>query len=83
MANYRPPNRTKKNEIKQCLFCTNDIDVLDYKDTGLLKNFLTYQFKIAPRKRTGTCSKHQRSVSNAIKRARMAALLPFTQHRKT
>jgi len=81
MAYNNNRGRAKKQDKKQCLFCTNDVDVLDYKDVNLLKNFLTYQFKIAPRTRTGTCSRHQRKVANAIKRARMSAMIPFTHHR--
>ena len=73
---------SKKNEPKQCYFCTNDVESFDFKDVVLLKNFLTHQYKITSRKRTGTCSKHQRKVANAVKRARIAALLPFTQHQR-
>ena len=72
----------RKNDIKQCYFCSNDIDAFDFKDISLLKNFLTHQYKIAARTRTGTCAKHQRRVANAIKRARLASLLPFTQHKR-
>lgn len=79
---YKPGVKPRKRtEKKQCYFCTNDIDAFEYKDVTLLKNFLTHQYKIASRVRTGTCAKHQRRVANAIKRARIAALLPFTQHK--
>lgn len=78
----RTQTRQPKREPKQCYFCTNGVEVLDCKDVILLRNFLTFQYKIAPRARTGTCSKHQRRVSNAIKRARIATLLPFTQHQR-
>ena len=76
------PQKIRRTEDKQCYFCTNDVGAIDYKDTTLLKNFLAHQYKIAARKRTGTCAKHQRRLSNAIKRSRLAALLPFTQHRR-
>ncbi len=76
-----PKQQNKRNERKQCYFCSNDIDVFDFKDVTLLKNFLTHQYKIAPRKRVGNCSKHQRLVAKAIKQARIAGLLPFTQHK--
>ncbi|MBI2454472.1 MAG: 30S ribosomal protein S18 [Parcubacteria group bacterium] len=82
---YNKPVYRKRNkalETKQCYFCTNDVDVVDFKETAILRNFLTHQYKIAPRKRTGTCSRHQRRVANSIKRARIAALLPFTQHQR-
>lgn len=74
--------RNKRNEPKQCFFCTNDIDFIDFKETNALKNFLTHQYKIASRTRSGNCAKHQRRVANAVKRARLAGLLPFTQHRR-
>lgn len=76
----RTPKRPA--ETKQCYFCTNDIEVPDFKDVVLLKNFLTHQYKIAPRRRTGACAKHQRRVAKIIKRARIAALLPFTPHQR-
>ena len=81
---YKPTysKKNKKSEVKQCYFCTNDIEVFDFKDVALLKNFLTHQYKIASRGRTGNCAKHQRRVANAIKRSRLAALLPFTQHQR-
>jgi small subunit ribosomal protein S18 len=78
---YKQTSKPKRQEKKQCYFCSNDIDVFEFKDISLLKNFLTHQYKIATRKRTGNCSKHQRKVANAIKRARLAGLLPFTQHK--
>ena len=74
---YSRPTRDNKEE-KQCYFCVNDVQVVDYKDTENLKTFLTHQYKIAPRARSGLCAKHQRQVSRAIKRARIAAMLPFT-----
>lgn len=81
---YKPQStrKNKRNEVKQCYFCTNDIDVIDFKETTALKNFLTHQYKIASSARSGNCAKHQRHVANAIKRARIAGLLPFTQHQR-
>ena len=70
-----------KQEIQQekmCYFCVNDIDEVDYKDIRTIVRFTNMYKKILPRKRTGTCSKHQRQLSTAIKRARIMALLPFT-----
>ncbi|MCF0217733.1 MAG: 30S ribosomal protein S18 [Malacoplasma sp.] len=52
---------------------------VDYKDVDLLKKYLTYNYKIASRKVTSSCLKHQIRVSNAIKRARIVALIPFTE----
>jgi len=63
---------------KVCSICTGDIKVIDYKDTETLRGFVTDRGKIAPRRRTGTCAKHQRLVATAIKRARHLALLPYT-----
>lgn len=62
---------------KQCYFCVNNIKEVDYKDTRMLRRFINAYAKILPKKRTGTCSKHQRKLATAIKRARIIALLPF------
>jgi len=67
---------------KECYFCVNGIDNIDWKKTDILKKFLTYQYKIASRKRNGLCAKHQRQIAKAIKRARVAAILPFTARRR-
>jgi small subunit ribosomal protein S18 len=61
---------------KVCRFCTQKLKV-DYKEPDTLRRFVTERGKILPRRITGTCSKHQRVVSEAIKRARILALLPF------
>jgi small subunit ribosomal protein S18 len=63
---------------KLCFFCSKKIKVLDYKNTDLLRRFITEHGKILPRRITGTCAKHQRLLSTAINRARIVALLPFT-----
>jgi len=62
---------------QQCHFCANNIGAVDYKDVETLKHFLGVQAKIGSQKQTGTCAKHQRSLSQAVKRARFLALLPF------
>ena len=62
---------------KVCLFCQEKIDVIDYKDVNRLKKFITEGGKILPRRMSGTCAAHQRILATAIKRARIAALLPF------
>lgn len=64
---------------KVCRLCVNKIKVVDYKDVDLLKRFVTDRGKILPRRMTGTCAKHQRMLSHAVKRARMVALLPFAK----
>lgn len=66
-----------QKESKGCYFCANDIQVIDYKDVIMLRRFINTVGKIIPTRRTGTCAKHQRAVSKAIKRARVLGLLPF------
>lgn len=63
---------------KDCLFCRKKMVELDYKDVSLLQKYITYWGKIETARKAGTCHKHQRAVSAAIKRARHLALLPFT-----
>jgi len=63
---------------KSCHFCQENITNIDWKDTQILRNFLSGQAKILPPRRTGVCAKHQRLLARAIKRARFMALLPFT-----
>lgn len=62
---------------KSCAFCAKKIKEIDYKDVETLKNYISFQGRILPKKRTGVCSKHQRKLALAIKRARHIALLPF------
>ena len=62
---------------KVCAFCQEKIDEIDYKDITRLKKFVTEGGKIVPRRMSGTCAAHQRLLSTAIKRARIASLLPF------
>ena len=61
-----------------CQFCTDKNIVIDYKNIELMKNYVTEDGKIRPRRQTGACAKHQRKVAVAVKRARHIALLPFT-----
>jgi small subunit ribosomal protein S18 len=61
-----------------CQFCVDKIKEVDYKDLGRLRRFLSERGKIEPRRKTGTCAAHQRSLNVALKRARQLALLPFT-----
>src|SRR6202521_3676473 len=63
---------------KVCQFCVDKIKEVDYKDLGRLRRFLSDLAKIEPRRKTGTCAAHQRSLNVALKRARQLALLPFT-----
>jgi small subunit ribosomal protein S18 len=74
------PNRGGKfmfAKKKVCRFCTQKLNKIDYKDADTLRRFITERGKILPRRITGTCAKHQRAVAEAIKKARIIALLPF------
>lgn len=62
---------------KVCQFCADKIGLPDYKDIKRLQRYISDRGKILPRRRTGTCAKHQRGLATAIKRARHIALLPF------
>ncbi len=63
---------------RECQFCTDKNASIDYKQTEVLRRFITDDGKIRPRRQTGVCAKHQRALAVAIKRARHLALLPFT-----
>jgi small subunit ribosomal protein S18 len=78
-------SRTERKEYAQkyvrrkvCHFCADHILYIDFKDVARLRRFVSERGKIESRRKTGTCSKHQRSLTTAIKRARHIALLPFT-----
>ena len=72
--NFRP-NRKRK---KVCIFCAEKIENIDYKDVARLRKFISERGKILPRRISGCCAKHQRTLTIAIKRARHVALLPFS-----
>lgn len=63
---------------KVCGFCVDNVDEVDYKDIPRLRRYISERGKIEPRRKLGTCARHQRSLTTAIKRARHVALLPFT-----
>lgn len=67
-------NRKRK---KVCPFCADKVNFIDYKDAGRLRRFTSERGKILPRRMTGVCAAHQRQVTEAIKRARHIALLPY------
>ncbi|MFA4831596.1 MAG: 30S ribosomal protein S18 [Patescibacteria group bacterium] len=67
----------KVNQIKQCNYCANNLNVVDYKDVQVLRRFVSSYMKIAPRRRSGLCAFHQRKVARAIKQARIAGLMAF------
>ncbi|MDR3331523.1 MAG: 30S ribosomal protein S18 [Synergistaceae bacterium] len=70
--------KRRKRRPKVCHYCVDKIEHVDYKETEKLRRYITDRGKIIPRRVTGTCAKHQRQLTRAIKRARFLALLPFT-----
>jgi small subunit ribosomal protein S18 len=75
-----PGGRSRERYIprrKVCSFCVDKVENIDYKDVNRLKRYLSERAKIEPRRKTGTCARHQRALSVALKRARHMALLPF------
>jgi small subunit ribosomal protein S18 len=73
----RSPRRKFFQRRKVCRFCVDSNIKIDYKNPAILRSFLTERGKIIPRRITGTCAKHQRILTVAIKRARTIALLPY------
>lgn len=73
LRRFRRPSGRKK----VCSFCVDKVTHIDYKDVAKIKHFVTEKGKILPRRQTGTCSKHQRMLASAVKKARIMALLPF------
>ena len=64
---------------RYCFFCKENIDIIDYKNTGMLERYISDRGKIRPRRSSGNCVQHQRRVAVAIKRARVMALIPYYQ----
>lgn len=62
-----------------CSFCVEHATAIDYKNIDMLRRFISERAKIDPRRKSGTCAKHQRMLTEALKRARHLAFLPFTQ----
>ncbi|HKV28057.1 MAG TPA: 30S ribosomal protein S18 [Candidatus Acidoferrales bacterium] len=74
------PRRGKRNYVRKkkvCRFCVDKVDLIDYKKPEILQSFVQERGKILPRRMTGTCARHQRWLTVAIKRAQNIALLPF------
>ncbi|MGL5972118.1 MAG: 30S ribosomal protein S18 [Oscillospiraceae bacterium] len=69
--------QNRRSRRKVCAFCIDRAEFIEYKDISKLRKFMTERAKIMPRRMTGTCSKHQRELTVAIKKARHVALLPF------
>lgn len=72
-----PGRGPRKSRKKVCAFCAEKNSVIDYKDVMKLRKYLSERAKIVPRRVTGTCARHQRQLTIAIKRARHIALLPY------
>lgn len=72
------PFKARKAKKKVCQFCVDKVTDIDYKDVAKLRRYVSERAKILPRRITGTCAKHQRQLTSAIKRARHIALLPFS-----
>lgn len=79
---FRSTNKKNQTPLalqapKMCHFCINQTEEADYKNVQLLQKYVSGYARIIPKKRSGLCSKHQRKIANAIKRARIMAILPF------
>jgi small subunit ribosomal protein S18 len=70
--------RRGRRKKKVCIYCTDKINFIDYKDVSKLRKFLSERGKILPRRITGNCAKHQRAMTVNVKRARHMALMPYT-----
>ena len=72
----RPLHRKPRKKV--CHFCADRVEAIDYKDVARRRKDVSERAKILPRRTTGTCAKHQRELTTAIKRARQVALLPYS-----
>ncbi len=77
MRKNQKNNNNPFNTQKHCGFCIRSVRAVDYKDANALRRYTSSYGKIVPRRKSGVCSKHQRMLSEAIKRARTMALLPY------
>ena len=77
MAMDRERPRGGRKRRKVCTFCVDKVEHIDYKDSAKLRRVLSERSTILPRRTTGTCAMHQRQLTEAIKRARQIALLPY------
>lgn len=75
MERRRNPGGIRRKKV--CQFCADKTESIDYKDIEKLRKYITERGKILPKRITGTCAMHQREVTTAVKRARIAALLPY------
>jgi small subunit ribosomal protein S18 len=75
---YGGPPGLRRPRRKVCTFCVDKVQKIDYKDVGRIRRYISDRGKIDPRRKSGTCAKHQRMLTAALKRARHMALLPYT-----
>ncbi len=75
--NERSRGGRRNSRRKVCAFCADKVETIDYKDVARLRRYISERAKIVPRRVTGTCARHQRELTVAIKRARHIALLPY------
>jgi small subunit ribosomal protein S18 len=73
----KPAGKYRRARRKVCAFCVDKVTEVDYKSVGRLRKFITERGKIVPRRTYGNCARHQRMLTDAIKRARHLALLPY------
>ena len=78
MAENEKTFKPRRMKRKVCQFCVEKATSIDYKDVPKLRKYLSERSKLLPRRSTGTCAKHQRQLTTAIKKARHIALVPFT-----
>src|SRR5437867_5394430 len=72
------PGGLRRPRRKVCTFCVDKVQKIDYKDVGRIRRYISDRGKIDPRRKSGTCAKHQRMLTTALKRARLMAMLPYT-----
>src|SRR5712691_835159 len=75
---YGGPPGLRRPRRKVCSFCVDKAQRIDFKDVGRIRRYISERGKIDPRRKSGTCAKHQRMLTTALKRARLMALLPYT-----
>lgn len=86
VSRFRPGGNTRRRgrprfftRRRVCAFCVEHVSTIDYKDVSRIRRYVSERARMEPRRKTGTCAKHQRALTIAIKRARHLALLPFIQ----
>lgn len=78
----RPGRPRYYSRRKVCSFCVGHVKHVDYKEVAALRRYLTDRYKIEARRKTGVCTKHQRHLATAVKRARHLAMIPFSPHHR-